>query len=101
MGSDERMIDRWHPHQLRHNAATQLRKEYGLEAAQVILGHKTITVTQVYAEKNRRGTHTFDTITSRMEHAERRLGYQRVMRRESIDSLNAESRLERQDQRSD
>jgi len=43
---------RWHPHQLRHTAATRLRREYGLEAAQVILGHKTLTVTQVYAEKN-------------------------------------------------
>jgi integrase len=43
---------RWHPHQLRHTAATELRKSYGLEAAQVILGHRTLTVTQVYAEKN-------------------------------------------------
>jgi integrase len=43
---------RWHPHQLRHTAATRLRREHGLEAAQVILGHKTLTVTQVYAEKN-------------------------------------------------
>lgn len=42
----------WHPHQLRHNAATRLRKEYGLEAAQVILGHKTLSVTEIYAEKN-------------------------------------------------
>jgi hypothetical protein len=42
----------WSPGQLRHNAGTRLRKEYGLEAAQVILGHKTLTVTQVYAEKN-------------------------------------------------
>jgi site-specific recombinase XerC len=42
----------WHPHQLRHNAGTKLRKEYGLEAAQVILGHRTLTVTQVYAERN-------------------------------------------------
>ena len=43
---------RWHPHQLRHNAATRLRREYGLEAAQVILGHKTLSVTEIYAEKN-------------------------------------------------
>jgi integrase len=43
---------RWHPHQLRHNAATRLRKEYGLEAAQVILGHETLSVTEIYAEKN-------------------------------------------------
>jgi integrase len=42
----------WHPHQLRHTAATMLRKRYGLEAAQVILGHKTLTVTQIYAAKN-------------------------------------------------
>ena len=42
----------WHPHQLRHNAATRLRREYGLEAAQVILGHKTLAVTEIYAEKN-------------------------------------------------
>lgn len=44
---------RWHPHQIRHTAATKLRKEHGLEAAQVILGHKTLTVTQVYAETNK------------------------------------------------
>jgi integrase len=43
---------RWHPHQLRHTAATSLRKTHGVEAAQVILGHKTLTVTQIYAEKN-------------------------------------------------
>jgi integrase len=46
------MLPRWHPHQLRHTAATRLRREFGLEAAQVILGHRTLTVTQVYAEKN-------------------------------------------------
>jgi len=43
---------RWHPHQLRHTAATALRKEHGLEKASVILGHKTLTATQIYAEKN-------------------------------------------------
>ncbi len=42
----------WHPHQLRHTAATRLRKEFGLEAAQVVLGHRTVTVTQIYAERN-------------------------------------------------
>lgn len=47
-----RQEHRWHPHQLRHTAATELRRKYGLEAAQVILGHKQLTVTQVYAEKN-------------------------------------------------
>jgi integrase len=47
-----RRLHVWHPHQLRHNAATRLRKDFGLEAAQVILGHKTLAVTEVYAEKN-------------------------------------------------
>lgn len=43
---------RWHPHQLRHSAATRLRKDFGLEAAQVILGHRSLSVTEIYAEKN-------------------------------------------------
>jgi integrase len=42
----------WHPHQLRHNAATRLRKQFGLDIAQVILGHKTLAATQIYAERD-------------------------------------------------
>src|SRR5205814_1007052 len=52
IGDDERVIPRWHPHQLRHNAATDLRRRFGLEAAQVMLGHRTLSVTEIYAEKN-------------------------------------------------
>ncbi|MFL5328125.1 MAG: tyrosine-type recombinase/integrase [Gemmataceae bacterium] len=33
---------RWHPHQLRHNAATNFRKEYGIELARIILGHSSV-----------------------------------------------------------
>ena len=40
----------WHPHQLRHNAATFLRKEFGLETARIILGHRSAAITEVYAE---------------------------------------------------
>ena len=43
---------RWHPNQLRHSFATRVRKEHGLEAAQVLLGHARADVTQVYAERN-------------------------------------------------
>jgi integrase len=43
---------RWHPNQLRHSYATRVRKVYGLEAAQVLLGHSRADVTQVYAERN-------------------------------------------------
>jgi integrase len=40
----------WHPHQLRHNAATHLRREYGIETARVILGHRSPRMTEIYAE---------------------------------------------------
>ena len=42
----------WSPHQLRHSAATEIRHKFGLEAAQVTLGHSRADVTQIYAEKN-------------------------------------------------
>jgi len=46
-------VPRWHPHQLRHNAATALREQFGIEAARVILGHRSAAVTEIYAEVNR------------------------------------------------
>jgi integrase len=51
-GCKRAKVDRWHPHQLRHNAATALRKEFGLDIAGVILGHRQLAVTQVYAERD-------------------------------------------------
>lgn len=41
---------RWHPHQLRHNAATRIRREHGLDMARVILGQRSLDVTEIYAE---------------------------------------------------
>ena len=43
-------IPHWSPNQLRHNAATSLRKEFGIEAARVVLGHSSAAVTEIYAE---------------------------------------------------
>jgi len=43
---------RWSPNQLRHSAATEIRRKFGLEAAQVILGHAAADITQVYAERD-------------------------------------------------
>jgi integrase len=43
---------RWHPNQLRHSRATEVRRLYGLEAAQVALGHSHANITQVYAERD-------------------------------------------------
>lgn len=48
-----RRVQRWHPHQLRHNTATHLRKEFGLDVARVILGHTSPAVTETYAEVDR------------------------------------------------
>ena len=46
------MIPHWHPHQLRHSRATEVRRKFGIEAAQVALGHARANITEVYAEKN-------------------------------------------------
>lgn len=42
----------WAPNRIRHTRATEIRRLYGLEAAQVILGHATADVTQIYAERD-------------------------------------------------
>ncbi|MEX0774199.1 MAG: site-specific integrase [Phycisphaeraceae bacterium] len=43
----------WHPHQLRHTAATELRRQFGLEAASLMLGHASGAITDaVYAERD-------------------------------------------------
>jgi integrase len=43
---------RWGVNRLRHSAATEIRAKFGLEAAQVLLGHASADVTQVYAERD-------------------------------------------------
>lgn len=40
----------WHPHRLRHSAATTLRREAGLETARCVLGHSSTPMTELYAE---------------------------------------------------
>jgi integrase len=42
-------IDAWHPHQLRHAAATRFRDTNDLDVAQVLLGHDSVEATQIYA----------------------------------------------------
>jgi integrase len=43
---------RWSPNRLRHSAATEIRRRYGIEAAQLVLGHAKADITQVYAERD-------------------------------------------------
>lgn len=50
--SEWREKNTWSPHQLRHTAATEIRQRFGLEAAQVSLGHSRMDATQIYAERN-------------------------------------------------
>jgi integrase len=45
-------LEDWAPNRLRHARATEVRRKFGLEASQVILGHATADVTQIYAERN-------------------------------------------------
>jgi integrase len=40
----------WFPNQLRHARGTEVRKAYGLEAAQAVLGHAELGVRQIYSE---------------------------------------------------
>ena len=52
-GSKLAGVSQWHPHQLRHNYATRVRKEYGIETARILLGHRSMVTTEVYAEADR------------------------------------------------
>ncbi|HEX3655639.1 MAG TPA: site-specific integrase [Pirellulales bacterium] len=45
-------VPKWSPNQLRHARSTIIRKNYGLEGSQVVLGHSKADVTQVYAERD-------------------------------------------------
>ena len=43
-------VPHWHPNQLRHTKATEIRREAGLDAARVVLGHRSPQITEIYAE---------------------------------------------------
>jgi integrase len=45
-------VPKWTPGRLRHNAGTQVRSEFGAEAAQLVLGHQNLSTTEIYAEKD-------------------------------------------------
>jgi integrase len=45
-------VPHWHPHQLRHNAATRLEREFGLRIAQIVCGHRSPRTTLVYVQRD-------------------------------------------------
>lgn len=49
---DHIFVPEWSPNQLRHSKATDVRRAFGLEAAQVVMGHAKADVTQHYAERD-------------------------------------------------
>jgi len=51
-GCKQAGVQRWTPHRLRHNHATEVRAQFGVEASQVMLGHATVDVTEIYAERD-------------------------------------------------
>ena len=53
VGCQKAGIPSWHPHQLRHTAATEIRKRFGIEATRIILGHEDVRTAQIYAEEDR------------------------------------------------
>ena len=46
-------VPSWSPGRLRHNTGTEVRQAFGVEAAQLVLGHRKLSTTEIYAEKNR------------------------------------------------
>lgn len=43
-------VEQWHPYQLRHLAGTMVRDALGIEAAQALLGHSHLSITEHYAK---------------------------------------------------
>jgi site-specific recombinase XerC len=43
-------VPHWHPHQLKHSIATEVRRLHGAEASRVFVGHKSLSMTELYAE---------------------------------------------------
>jgi integrase len=43
-------VSHWHPNQLRHLRATEVRAQFGLDVARALLGHRSPQITEVYAE---------------------------------------------------
>lgn len=48
------IIPLWTPHQLRHSVGTEVREEFGVEAAQAMLGHAKIDSTQLYSRRRQK-----------------------------------------------
>lgn len=48
--SEGKQIEYFNPHQIRHTTATILRKQFSLDTVRAVLGHKSLKITDQYAE---------------------------------------------------
>ncbi len=48
---------RWSPNQLRHRRSTTVGERYGLQAAQVLLGHRSVRTTENYVHHGGKAIH--------------------------------------------
>lgn len=46
---EKAQIPAWTPHRLRHTAGTDIRRQYDVDAASAVLGHRSVQSTQVYS----------------------------------------------------
>ncbi|MGE3409002.1 MAG: tyrosine-type recombinase/integrase [Pirellulales bacterium] len=53
VAAEVRIVPRWSPNRLRHNAGTALRSRYGIELSRIVLGHSSAEMTLTYAERDR------------------------------------------------
>ena len=51
-GDPDKELPKWTPYQLRHTAATKVRKLFNYETAGALLGHSNMSATAIYAERN-------------------------------------------------
>ena len=52
VSAEKRLVPRWSPNRLRHSVGTRVRQRFGIEGAQLLLGHASANVTEVYAERD-------------------------------------------------
>lgn len=45
-------VEKWSALQIRHSVATRIRRDYGIDAARTVLGHQSVDVTGIYAERD-------------------------------------------------
>lgn len=45
-------VPAWHPHQLRHLAATEVQRAHGIDAARAFLGHRGVAITVRYVDQD-------------------------------------------------